>query len=160
MSAAVDVLKEALRNEARAAAFYELAAEVTQDDESRMLFLEMVDFEEGHARTLVERVGGSATFKGFDAAAYVKELESSVETTLKRTETDVIVNGTIRQVLELAIKMEQRAQETYETLAAHAENEEVESLCRDQAREEEQHARALHRMLGSLDMDEEDRPGL
>ncbi len=160
MNPAVDILMSALRNEIKVAAYYTLAAEVTTDDEARMLFLEMVDEEEGHARALVTKFKGAPALQGFDVEAYVKELETSVDATLKRDESNLLLNGTMKQVLERAIEMEDNARVNYQSLMEHAETPEIKAFCEEQAREEEQHRLHLVRLLESLDMEPEDRPGL
>ncbi len=160
MQDAIKFFKDALSSEVKAAALYELAAETTQDDESRMLFLKLVDMEEGHARVLANKVKNAPCGQEFDVDAYMKELESQVTPTLSDEERDIITKGTVHQVLEMAIDHELKARDTYQNLADEAVDPDVKSYCLEMVEEEQGHATSLRNLLTSLDMSPEDRPGL
>ncbi|MBF0342502.1 MAG: ferritin family protein [Magnetococcales bacterium] len=160
METATDIIKQALRNEIHASAFFAKAAEVTKDDESRMLFLELGGVEDKHADELVERLQNTPCAQNLNMKAYLKELEESSEPIMTAEELDIIENGNSRAVLRLAIDLENRAMQVYAKLAEEAVDLEVKTYCLDLAKQEVGHARALTRYLNNLDMDEEDRPGL
>ncbi|MBF0628628.1 MAG: ferritin family protein [Magnetococcales bacterium] len=160
METASDIIKQALRNEIHASAFFGKAAEMTKDDESRMLFLELGGMEDGHASFLVEKLKNTPCAQDVDLAAYLKELERSSEPVMSAEEVEIIENGDPRAVLRLAIELENRAKMIYTKLADEAADLEVKSYCLELVREENTHANMLTKHLNSLDMDADDRPGL
>lgn len=160
MQDAIQFFKDALSNEVKAAALYEQAAESTRDDESRMLFLKLADMEDGHARVLANKVKNAPCGQGFDVDGYLKELESTVNPTLSAAEQEIINKGTIRQVLELAIAHEEKARDTYKSLADEAVDVDVKTYCLEMVKEEQEHVTSLTNMLSSIDMPPEERPGL
>ena len=160
MQAAIQFFKDALQHEAKAVAFYERAAEITQNDESRMLFLKLIGLEEEHATVLLEKVKGAPCGKAFDVDAYVQTLEGSATDAISPEEAVVMASGSPHQVLEMAIRMEEQAVKNYEGLAQEATDMEVIAHCHEMAAEERKHANELTNLLHSLDMSEEDRPGL
>lgn len=160
MQTATDVLKTALFNEVKAGAFYQKAAEMTKNDNSRMIFLELANMEDDHATELIRKTEGQPCTQGFDPEAYLRELERSIELTLTVQETELLENGDMRAILELAIAMEGKARDTYLNLASQASSDEVRAFCKGMAKEEDSHVRRIETLLTSLDMDEDDRPGL
>lgn len=160
MKTAADVFKAALQNEVRAAAFYTRAAEITQNDESRMVLLDLNSMEEGHVQELMERVKGAPCAQEFDAAAYLKELEESPAANLSPEDDRILKTGDMRAVLELAIRMENHGWDTYLSFAEKAATPEIKSYLLDLAAEEEDHVNRLTQLLNSLDMDADERPGL
>lgn len=160
METATDIFKQALRNEVHAAAFFAKAAEMTQDDASRMLFLELSGMEDHHASFLVEKGQNASCNHGFDMVAYLKELESSVDPVMTPEELETIENGDPKAVLRLAIGLESKALKTYAKLADEAIDLEVKSYCLELVKEEAGHSNALSKLLHSMDMDAEERPGL
>ena len=160
MQAAVQFFKNALHNEVKAAAFYEQAAEETNDDESRMLFLKLADMEHSHARVLANKVKNAPCGQELNVEKYLKDLEQDPDTPISTQETDIIRNGSIRNVLELAIQMEVDSRDNYSKLADESVDVDVKSYCLELIREEQQHANALTNLLNSMDMSDEDRPGL
>lgn len=160
METATDIIKKALRNEIHASAFFAKAAEMTKDDESRMLFLELGGMEDNHADALVEKLKHTPCGDDLDLAAYLKELENSAEPIMTPEELATIENGDARTVLRMAIDLELKAKETYAKLADELVDLEVKSYCLELVRQEKTHASMLTKHLRSMDMDEEDRPGL
>lgn len=160
MQAAIQFFKDALRHEVKASAFYNKAAEITQDDESRMLFLDLAGMEDGHARQLLEKVQDAPCGQAFDGTAYLKELESDAEPSISPKESQLIESGPISEVLKMAIALEEKASKTYENLAKETTDPNVKQYCLDLAKEEKKHAQELTNQLYSLDMSEEERPGL
>lgn len=160
MQSAADVLKNALFNEVKASAFYAKAAEITQNDASRMVFLSLSDMEDDHARVLIQRAANAPCAAEFDASAYLSQLEATMDATITVEENELLKTGTVRQVLEMAVQLESTARDTYLELAEKAQSAEVKEFCQLLAKEEDGHLARLTRLLQSLDMDEDDRPGL
>ncbi|MEO5376506.1 MAG: ferritin family protein [Magnetococcus sp. DMHC-6] len=160
MQTATDFFKSALFQEVHAGAFYNKASEITHNDESRMLFLEMAQMEDDHARSLIERAKNAPCVLDFDPYQYLTELESNMEATISENEMNVIQNGDLRTVLALAIELENQARDTYEQLALKATSPEVASYCQEMVKIEQKHKNALTNLLLSLDMTPDERPGL
>ena len=160
MQAAIQFFKDALRNEVKAAAFYNKAAEITQNDESRMLFYKLAGMEDEHANLLASKAKNAPCGRAFDVGAFLNELEDGPVPSLSPEETKIIETGSVSEVLQLAIRMEKQADETYDKLAQEAIDPEVKSHCLDMAAEERRHVQELTNLLHSLDMSEDDRPGL
>ncbi len=160
MQAAIQFFRDALRHEMKASAFYSKAAEITRDDESRMLFIKLSGMEDDHANQLVAKIKKAPCAQGLDVDSFVRALESDAEATISDADLHTITNGTVRQVLELAIGYEKQAVQNYENLANESTDAEVKAHCFDAVQEEGSHVRELTNLLNSLDMSEEDRPGL
>ena len=160
MQAAIQFFKDALRHEIKASAFYNKAAEITRDDESRMLFIKLAGMEDGHANALLAKVQDAPCGKAFDVKAFVAELEDSVEPVISDEETKLIESGTPHEVLDLAITFEEQAVKNYEGLAQEATDFDVKAYCQEMVKEERKHVQELVNLKHSLDMSDEDRPGL
>ncbi|MBF0309765.1 MAG: ferritin family protein [Magnetococcales bacterium] len=160
METAADFFKTAIYNEVKGAAFYNMAAEETENDESRMLFLKLADMEDGHTLELIRKAKNAPCGQGFDPEAYLKELESSMSSTISREEAAAIKKSDMPAVLQMAIALERNARDNYLNLANAATNPEVRQHCQVLAHEEEGHAKALENLLHSLEMTPDDRPGL
>jgi len=160
MGTANDVLKNALANEVKAAAFYNLASQITPDDEARMLFLELAGLEEDHAREFLEKAEGTELLDGFDTDAYLSELEENMHDVAKSSHSDLLTCGDMGAVLDFAIGMEAHARDTYQVMASMVENPSIKKYCQVLADEEESHRKMLDQAKTSLIMDEEDRPAL
>ena len=160
MKSAAEVLKTALRNEVKGQHFYQKAAEITKDDTSRMLFLELADMDDQHALVLIERAKDAPCGKDFNPEAYLRELEATVSSRIGRKVRKVLRKGKPKKMLSLAVKMEKEARNTYRQLAAQATSDEVKKFCLELAQEEQKHANQLRQLLNSMDMDADERPGL
>lgn len=160
MQVTAELFKSALEHEVKSEVFFNQAAEITKNDESRMLFLELADMEEGHIRHLINKTKSTPWPEEFNPETYVKELESSMESIISVDETEILQNGDMKAVLELAIGMEKEAYETFVELAKKAASQEVKNCCRELSREEQKHLNSLTSLLASLDMDEDDRSSL
>lgn len=160
MGTANDVLKNALANEVKAAAFYNLAAKLTPDDESRMLFIELAGLEDDHTREFLEKAKGTELVDGFDAEAYIAELEKNMDESAKSAHNKLFESGDMASILNFAIGMETQARDTYQVMAELVENPAIKRYCLELAGEEEVHRKMLVQAMTSLVMDEEDRPVL
>ncbi|MEE9165386.1 MAG: ferritin family protein [Nitrospinota bacterium] len=160
MQATVQLFKTALKHEVKSEAFYNRAAEITKNDESRMLFLELSDMENDHIRHIINKTKGTPWPQEFNPETYVKELESSIKSIISVEETEILENGDMKTILELAIGMEKEAYKTYLELEEKAASQEVKNYSRELSREEQKHLNSLTSLLTSLDMDEEDRSSL
>ncbi len=160
MQEAAKILKTALYNEVKSRIFYSKAADNTNDDESRMVFLELTSKEEDHAQLIIKRLEGTPYAREFDPQKYLEELQSSLENILSGYETESLISGDIKKVLKLAIKMEKSARDIYLNLEKKISSPEVKTMCHELANEEKEHLNSVTTMLLSLDMGEEERPAL
>lgn len=160
MQVTAELFKSALKHEVRSEVFFNQAAEITKNDESRMLFLELAGMEEDHIWRLISKTKSTPWPEEFNPETYVKELESSIKSIISVDETEILQNGDMKAVLELAIGMEKKAHETFVELAEKAASQEVKNCCRELSREEQKHLNSLTSLLASLDMDEDDRSSL
>ena len=160
MPTPIHVVKKALFNEVRSQAFYRLAAEVTDRDDTRMLFLELGELEQGHARDIAERIAGPPLAMDFDARAYIDELEANVSVLVPPADEAVVRSGNVRAVLKLAKRLEVESRDVYRDLAKRAEPAALKAFCEELARLEEGHLEEIRRLERSLDMPEEARPEL
>lgn len=161
MQVTAELFKSALKHEVRAEVFFNQAAEITKNDESRMLFLELAGMEEDHIWRLISKTKSTPWPEEFNPERYVKLLESHIpQSIISADETEILQNGDMKAVLELAIGMEKEAYETFVELAEKAASQEVKNCCRELSREEQKHLNSLTSLLASLDMDEDDRSSL
>jgi rubrerythrin len=160
MEKAIEIFKNALELEVQAELFYEKASELTDDDESRMVFLELADMEDGHAHQIVERFKHTDFGKLFDADAWLKEVEREDNKILDVVAVDVIAQGDMKAILKYAIKMEEDARDNYQRLAETFTDPDDVAYCSDLAQEEQRHVASLLDLVRSIDMDPEDRPVL
>jgi rubrerythrin len=155
-----EIMKTALFNEVKAAAFYDQATEFTQNDAARMLFIELAGMEDDHAGALADKAKQDKAFAGFDAEAYLRTLESTMETTVPEHERQILETGSLEAILDLAIGLETNARDTYRALIDAAVSAEVRSFCKQLAKEEEKHRQQLVNARNNLTMDMDARPGL
>lgn len=160
MEKAIEIFKNALELEVQAELFYEKASELTDDDESRMVFLELADMEDGHAHQIVNRFKHTDFGKLFDADAWLKEVEREDDKILDVVAVDVIAQGDMKAILKYAIKMEEDARDNYQRLAETFTDPDDVAYCADLAEEEQKHVNSLLDLVRSIDMDPEDRPVL
>jgi rubrerythrin len=160
MEKAIEIFKNALELEVQAELFYEKAAEMTTDDESRMVFLELTDMEDGHAHRIVERFKDTDFGKLFDADAWLQELEEETAKNLPLEANELVTSGNMRAVLDFALKMEEDARDSYQHLAEIFTDPDDKAYCTDLANEEQEHINAIMQLRQSLDMDVEERPDL
>ncbi|MCP4127131.1 MAG: ferritin family protein [Gammaproteobacteria bacterium] len=160
MEKAIEIFKNALELEVEAEIFYEKAAEVTDDDESRMVFLELSDMEDGHAHRILERFKNTPFGQSFDADNWLEELERVSEKNMEVKVSDLIDQGDMRAILKSAIKMEEEARDNYQRLSERFNDPDDVAYCADLANEEQKHVNSLTQLLRSIDMDPDDRPEL
>jgi rubrerythrin len=160
MSNLVDVFKQALRNETKARAFYRLASEVTHNDESRMLFIELAGFEESHARQLVDMAHGLRFEDAWDADAYLDELESQTHASIPDHEIHAILDSDMAKVLRLAREMELNSLTAYRTLADGVSDGKIREYFTKLAEQESYHLAEVDRMALALEMEDSERAAL
>jgi rubrerythrin len=159
MEETIKLIKKAIAAEVTASAFYTLASEVTQQDDTRMVFIELSTMEDDHAQELVNKFKGIFSAKEFDSQAYLDELIKKDEG-VDVERTNLVKTGSMEEVLEFAIAMENNAKATYDKLADEVIDPTFKQYCMELAQEEVEHAKTLTNSLESLDMDMEDRPAL
>lgn len=160
MEKAIEIFKNALELEVQAEIFYEKAAEITEDDESRMVFLELSNMEDGHAHRIVERFKKTAFGSAFDADNWLDEVEREEDKILNVESGDLIAQGDMKAILKSAIRMEEEARDNYRRLSERFNDPDDIAYCTDLANEEQKHVNSLMRLLHSIDMEPEDRPEL
>lgn len=160
MEKAIEIFKNALELEVQAEMFYERAAEIADDDESRMVFLELSDMEDSHSRRIVERFKKTSFGKEFDADSWLQELEQETGKILDMQADELITQSDMREILNYAIQMETTARDNYQRLSERFTDAEDIAYCSDLAEEEQKHINALTQLLSSIDMDPEERPRL
>jgi rubrerythrin len=160
MTTALEAVKKALYNEVRSQAFYRLAADRAERDDTRVLFLELGDLEGDHARELVRHISGPPLNLEFDADAYVSKLEHDVAATVPPEDAQTVKSGDLKAVLKLAKRLEVESRDGYRALARHTEEPKVRAFCEELSRLEEGHLDEIRKLELSLDMAEEARPAL
>ncbi len=157
MQKVVDIVKLAIENEVKAKAFYAEAAQITTEGESQMVFLELTEMENGHARLLVDRFATLLRQEGLDAKAFLEDLEAKAPGV---TETELITRGEMRPVIEFAISMEAAARDSYKDLGARLADVGLKAVCDDLAHEEQKHFDLLTDLRKSVDTPIDERPAL
>jgi rubrerythrin len=160
MKDVVDLLKHAIENEVRAMAFYVSASEISNEGESQMVFLELIDMEKGHAQLLVDRFGAYLAEQGVDAAAFLAELEANVDRALDEKEQALLEDAEMGPVVDFAIRMEESARANYLELAKRFTDAALIDLSRELAAEEQGHYDMLSRLRTSMETPPEERPAL
>ena len=160
MEKTIELFKDVLFKEVKAGAIYSRAAEITQNDEARMLFLELSSEEDDHARNLFKKAKGTPLEQGSNFDDYVKSLESSPEGVIPKEDLDIIQKGEIREVLKLASNHEKETMEAFMALAEKEDSREVKDFYLEFVRTEKEHLNSLNQMLNSLGMEEDERPAL
>lgn len=160
MEKAIEILRNAIEHEVCAEVFYQKASQITDDDESRMVFLELSQMEDGHARQLALRFSETPLASQFDPMGYLREVESEAEVRMSPEENAVIRHGNMVEVLDFAIRQEKRARDNYRGLAEYFTDPEDRAYCEELARAEQQHVERLYALRDSLGMDPEERPDL
>jgi len=160
MTSTTDILKTALAHEVKASAFYNHASEITENDEARMIFIELTNFEDTHPQRLIDIATAHNLAPDVDLNTYLKDLERDADNTLPAKATELLKSGNMQAVLKFAIKMEEDAEATYRNLAEQMDDDQAKHFCLEIAEEEKSHAKILTQGLDSLSMDEDDRPAL
>ncbi|MBF0154063.1 MAG: ferritin family protein [Magnetococcales bacterium] len=160
MEKAVRLFKAAILNEIKASAYYAQAAEVTTNDVSRMLLLELANQEDDHARVLIAKTRGTPLAHKFDAEAYLRELERDPGGSLGASENQALANADPRTILEMAMRMEGEARDNLRDMADSVSDPALRKYCLDLSAEEQAHYSSLERTLNSLDMTDEERSPL
>jgi rubrerythrin len=160
MQTVVDVLKLAIVSEIKAKTFYTKASEITSDGEAQMVFLELVEMEDGHARLLVDRFADLFAAAGFDARTFSEESAAAIEKSLGVEETELITAGDMRRVIDFAAGLEAQARDNYTELATRMENPDQRAICEDLAAEEQRHFETLSKLRVSVDTPIDERPAL
>jgi rubrerythrin len=150
MRTLLDIFKLALFNEVRAQLFYRIAAEITDGDEARMWFIELSGMEEDHAHALIRRMAGSSALEGFDAGAYLRQLQASTTAWLRIEEVRMFRQGGVEAVLRYAREMEAESRDGYLALADGVDGPELRGYFRSLAAEEQRHHDEIRRIEETL----------
>jgi len=160
MSDLVDIFKKALRNEVKARAFYRLASEVTHNDETRMLFIDLAGFEENHATELVKMAQHVRFEEEWDPEGYLDDLESNTHASVADHELTAVLNGDMGTVLEIARQMEQDSMDAYRSLADGTDHDTARAYFTKLAEQESGHLMEVERRALALTMPDSDRAAL
>jgi len=160
MDSVVNVIKQAIENEVRAKTFYAKAADIATDGEAHMVFIELIEMEDLHARRLVDGFGSVLADAGVDGEAYLAGLEADVEKTLVSDQLALLENAEIRPVIDFAIGMEAKARDSYLGLKAQMQTDQLQALCQELADEEQAHFDQLSQARSGVDTPPEERPML
>jgi len=155
-----EIFKQALTNEVKARAFYRLAGEVTRNDESRMLFIELAGMEENHAQELVNMATNIPFDPPWDAPAFLDTLESATHASVTDHELTAIMDGDMKTVLTVAREMEHATMTAYRTLAEKSDNDEVRAYFTKLSEQEASHLAEVERMALTLETADSERPAL
>jgi rubrerythrin len=160
METVVDILRTAIDNEIKAQVFYAKASEFTEVGESQMIFLELTDMEKGHSRLILDRFADVFAAAGFDAEAYVAMHEAETREVLTLHENEILSRGEIREALQFAIGLEEKARDGYLDLVERVPEEAKRDVLKQLAAEEQMHHDMLSKALVSMDTPPEERAGL
>lgn len=160
MQNVVEVIKLAITNEVRAKTFYARAADLAQDGEAQMVFIELIEMEDQHARRLVDGFGGVLAEAGVDGGAFLDDLEANVDATLDQDQIKLLEDQEMRPVIDFAIGMEAKARDAYLDLKTRVETDELQALCQELADEEQRHFDSLTEARIGADAPPEERPML
>jgi rubrerythrin len=160
MEQVTDIVKHAIANEVRAKTFYGKASELSSVGESQMVFIELVEMEDQHARRLVDAFGELLAEAGTDAEAYLREVQADLDRTLGEDAVRILEDAAIRPVLDFAIGMEIQARDNYLALAEKLSSEDLTALCQELADEEQKHHDSLMEARSGVDTPIDERPAL
>jgi rubrerythrin len=160
MDSTVDVIKIAITNEVRAKTFYSRAADLASDGEAQMVFIELIEMEDQHARRLVDGFGDVLGEAGVDAQDFLSRLEAGVDEKLDDEQVKLLQDKEMRPVIDFAIGMEEKARDTYLHLKTRVETDELKVLCQELADEEQRHYDSLTEARIGADAPPEERPML
>ena len=146
MKTLLDIFKLAIFNEVQAQLLYRMAAEITDDDEARMWFIEFAGSEEEHADELIRRTEKSPTLDGFDARAFLAELRAATTARLGLDDVKTFRKGSIERVLRFAKELETKSRDNYLALATGVDSTELRALFRSLAAEEQGHYNEICRI--------------
>ena len=160
METIADITKLAITNEVRSKVFYQKASEFVADGEAQMVFLELTEMEDQHARRLVGIFGAELQAQGIDAQAFLGEQQERAEKVLEVREQDLLAATDLRGVIEHAIKLELRARDAYRNLKQQVADDSMRQVCEELAEEEQRHHDLLATLRINVDTPIDERPAL
>jgi rubrerythrin len=160
MQKTTELFKTALEVEIKSTLFYAKAAEVTQDDSARMVFLELSNFEDGHIKRIVEVARRHNLGDQDELKRFIDQMEEDAGTILSTDESALLDVGDIDAIFKFAVNMETKSKQAYVDLAAHCDNQDFRGFCKEMIAEETKHASQLEHERQSLQLEMEDRAPL
>ena len=160
MDTIADIITLAIINEVKSKVFYQKASEFIADGESQMVFIELTEMEDQHARRLVDVFGAELQAQGIDAQAFLSQQQERSEEVLDVREQNLLEATDMRGVVEFAIKLELRARDAYHSLKKQVEDDRLSQVCEELAEEEQRHHDMLANLRVSMDTPIDERPAL
>jgi rubrerythrin len=160
MQHTIELLKNAIEAEVRSQAFYRKASQLTEDERSRKVFIDLTEMEDNHAQHLVDRLNQGEIAAACDLQAFLNETEARANQLLEVIKTPFIKQGNMAQVLDFAINQEIKAQENYAALRDRLSDPDARQFCAQMVAEEGAHAEHLRKLRRSLETDHQEHPGI
>ncbi len=130
------------------------------DGESQMVFIELTEMEDQHARRLVDSFGDELQNAGVDAQAFLDAEQGRAEEVLDVREHEMLEATDMRNVIEHATQFELRARDAYRELQEKVEDDRLRKVCEELAEEEQRHRDMLANLRISVDTPIDERPAL
>lgn len=160
MDTIADIITLAITNEVKAKVFYQKASEVITDGESQMVFIELTEMEDQHARRLVDTFGAKLQAQGVDAQAFLAKQQERAEEMLDVRGHDLLKATDMRGVIEYATELELKARDAYHDLKKQVEDNSLRQVCEELAEEEQRHHNMLASLRINVDTPIDERPAL
>ena len=160
MDTIADIITLAITNEVKAKVFYQKASEFITDGESQMVFIELTEMEDQHARRLVDTFGAELQAQGVDAQAFLAKQQERAEEVLDVREHDLLKATDMRGVIEYATGLELKARDAYHDLKNQVEDKSLRQVCEELAEEEQRHHNMLTSLRINVDTPIDERPAL
>jgi rubrerythrin len=142
----IKTIKSALLSEIKSRAFYRLAADLTNRDDSRALFLDLAEMERGHARQLSKRISEPPLKLDFDPFAYVAKWEKRISGSISPQDEKTVHEGDPKAVLKMAKRREADARDGFQDLAQEADDPLMRAFCADLSSAEQGHLEELRKI--------------
>ncbi|MCF6283253.1 MAG: ferritin family protein [Candidatus Polarisedimenticolaceae bacterium] len=160
MQKTTELFKTALEVEIKSTLFYAKAAEATHDDNARMVFLELSNFEDGHINRIIEVAQRHNLGDQDELKRFIDQMEEDAGTTLSADESALLEKGDLNAIFKFAVNMETKSKQAYIDLAAHCDNQDFRAFCKEMIAEETKHTAQLEHERQSLQLSMDDRPPL
>ena len=131
------ILDDAIGLEERARAYYATAAGRVADPSGKEILTLLVNEEKQHAEILTKMKDGS--YGKLEGSTLLQDVRGLVEGAVKEGKDAISSDGTLREILQKAMEIEQATKRFYEEKAASTDDEKVRDLFSKLARQEASH---------------------